>query len=124
MTAPVCPSCGKAAERQATRYGVRHACCGLHSWDGKPLVDEATHRARRKAHDAFDHLWKSGAVRRKRAYALLREELGITSAECHMALMPRELAERVPLAVDRIWKLLDAEHAEAARARGGRGAPA
>ena len=87
-----------------TRYGVRHAHCGLWSWDGKPLADRITHDARIAAHNAFDTLWK-GAYRlmgRGSAYKLLRAELGLTKAECHMASMDAETARRVPGAVARI----------------------
>ena len=38
--APVvtCPMCREEAETTVTRFGYRHECCGLHSWNGKPLV--------------------------------------------------------------------------------------
>lgn len=49
--APICPSCGQPAKERMTRYGVRHDCCGLWSWGGKPLVDAATHAARRQRED-------------------------------------------------------------------------
>jgi len=99
---PVCPKCGKQAQTSSTRYGPRHSCCGLHSWDGKPLVDQATHDARQAAHAAFDQLWKVHGFGRKHAYRLLAEQLQLTKEETHMALMPMELAKLVPAAVDRI----------------------
>lgn len=104
MTVPICPKCGKAAEAQQTRYGVRYACCDLHSWDGKPLVDQATHDARKAAHAAFDRLWKGpGEVMdRGAAYAELQVELGLSADDCHMSLMPAETALLVPPAVARI----------------------
>ncbi len=106
MTAsPICPKCGSEAKAVTTRYGTRHACCDLHSWDGKPLVDQATHDARKAAHDAFDRLWKKGPRRlmdRGEAYAELRVELDLSPDECHMSLMPAETALLVPPAVERI----------------------
>lgn len=44
---PSCPKCGREAKATQTRYGVRHDCCDLHSWHGRPLVDQATHDRRR-----------------------------------------------------------------------------
>jgi hypothetical protein len=101
---PVCPKCGEAAERQATRYGTRHAHCGLWSWGGKPLTDAETHAARRAAHHAFDALWKAPnrLMMRREAYALLAKELGLPKGTAHMATMDRAMAERVPVAVARI----------------------
>lgn len=50
-----CPRCGQLAVERRTRYGIRSECCGLHSWDRSPLVDQTTHDARKKlnalAHD-------------------------------------------------------------------------
>ena len=111
LPAPVCPTCGQPAQATTTRFGVRHDCCDLWSWDGKPLVDRATHNARIAAHNAFDPLWK-GAYRqisRGTAYKLLRAELGLTKAECHMASMDATTARQVPAAVERIRARLGQE---------------
>ncbi len=80
--------------------------CGLWSWDRHPLADAATHEARKAAHAAFDELWKSGAMPRGKAYALLRKELGISKDECHIKLMDENTARRVPEAVVAIWDAL------------------
>ncbi len=98
-----CTSCGLPAERTVTAYGVRNACCGLWSWGDKPLADEATHKARRAAHDAFDPLWRDGHMTRDEAYAALRWATGLNEKNCHMARMPRDRALRVIPAVARIW---------------------
>lgn len=101
---PICPTCDNPARTTSTQYGARHECCGLHSWDGKPLVDQATHDARQAAHDAFDTLWKKPTklMSRGEAYAELRIELGIRARDCHMSLMSAETAALVPAAVERI----------------------
>ena len=103
-TSPLCPVCGQPATVSYTQYGVRHAHCGLWSWDGKPLVDASTHEARKDAHHAFDTLWRGPAkiVQRGHAYRLLREELGLSKEACHMAEMDVETARLVPAAAARI----------------------
>ncbi len=102
-----CPICGKNPKRTETPYGVKRECCGLWAW-GKhaPLVDAETHQARQYAHKVFDGLWQSGLVSRTRAYALLAKELGIDPADCHMKLMDKQTARRVPGAAHRIGKRL------------------
>jgi len=98
---PSCPRCGRQAITVRTQYGLRHTCCGLWSWDGKELCDAGTHRARQKAHEIFDRLWRGprAPMTRSFAYRMLREELGLTSAECHMSVMDEATAARVPDAV-------------------------
>lgn len=43
------------------------------------------------------------------AYTLLARRLGIHIEECHMSVMSRELAERVPAAVEAIKKWIPAQ---------------
>ena len=104
---PNCPSCGRKPKATHTQHGVKRECCGLWGW-GKhaPLVSAETHQARQYAHKVFDSLWQSGLVDRSRAYALLAAELNLDPADCHMKLMDRETAERVPGAVHDISKRL------------------
>lgn len=93
-----CPKCGKPAVCQETRYGPRNECCGLWSWGNAPLVSADTHEARKKAHLAFDALWKKYGMPRSYAYARLAEKLHLSPEGCHMKLMDRETAGKVPLA--------------------------
>ncbi len=74
---PVCPKCRKMAEQKETGHGIRSECCGLWSWDGKPLVSAETHLARQRAHAAFDPLWKSGKMTRSGAYRWLQCLVGV-----------------------------------------------
>lgn len=99
---PRCPRCGGKAKLSNTQYGVRHDCCGLSSWAWKPLISKEHAQARRRAHDAFDPLWKDGHLGRNDAYKMLAEQMGMKVKNCHMALMTMEEAERVPAAVERI----------------------
>lgn len=90
---PTCPECGQVAQDTQTKFGVRSACCGLWSWNHYPLVDAATHDARKAAHAAFDTLWKDGHMSRKEAYRRLGLYYG---RHPHIKTMSREEAELVP----------------------------
>jgi hypothetical protein len=104
----ICPKCGREAFGHVTSYGIRHACCELHSWGGKPLVSQAVHDARQEFHKAFDRLWKTAdriyvlkepagspqyrracqRIRlsaRDRAYRYIAEVTGLPEPECHGA---------------------------------------
>lgn len=107
---PTCPKCGNVAGERMTRYGIRNQCepCGLWSWDRHPLVDAETHEARKAAHATFDPLWRDGPLKRGQAYKKLRDELGIDKRDCHIKLMDKEMAGRVPEAVARIKQELEA----------------
>jgi hypothetical protein len=92
---PLCPICGNPATLSAGKYGTKAACCGLWSWDCKPLVGRETHAARIQAHAAFDVLWKSATLSRGESYRRLRIAMGLGEAECHIARMSAEQARRV-----------------------------
>lgn len=102
QTEVICPTCGKTAEATETRFGVRHDCCGLRSWGGKPLVSPATMDARRKAHAAFDPIWQHKLISRGRAYKELAKELNMSRRDCHISLMNEQDALRVPAAAKKI----------------------
>ena len=93
--APICPVCAKPAQVTATKYGPRAGCCGLHSWDLKPLVSPAVHDARKLAHATFDPVWRSGDLSRGEAYRRLALAMGIPQKSCHISLMTDVDAARV-----------------------------
>lgn len=97
---PICPNCGGGARETVTTFGIRSQCCGMWSWDRYPLADAETHTARGRAHAAFDPLWREGAMTRSAAYRALSRELGLTKDECHMKLMDKDTARRVPAACE------------------------
>ena len=107
-----CPNCGRMPKTVHTPYGVKRECCGLWGWGrNAPLVDAETHQARQYAHRVFDSLWQSGLVGRSHAYALLAEELGLRPEDCHMKLMDKETASRVPAAAYTIGQRLKEKRA-------------
>lgn len=89
-----CPECQMEAHSVQTAWGIRHECCGLWSWGGKPLVDRRTHEARKAAHEAFDRIWKEGLMSRSAAYAAMRKALRLTEARAHMSFMDAGTARR------------------------------
>ena len=82
-----CADCGAAMRLRESRYGWFYSCekfpsCegshGAHP-DGRPMGTPAnaeTKRARRRAHEVFDTLWKGGAMRRGDAYEWLAQQFG------------------------------------------------
>lgn len=93
---PICPICGSEAKESETKFGIRHDCCGLWSWNGAPLVNRETHKARVTAHAAFDRLWRSGLMKRSDAYKALADKLNVARKECHIKMMSAEMASRIP----------------------------
>lgn len=98
--------CGSPARLRTSKYGPFWSCSrwpdcdgtvGCHPGTEMPLgtlADQATRTARRKAHEAFDPLWRSVPVlSRDDAYRWLGEMLEIDDP--HMGEMDRETAERV-----------------------------
>lgn len=50
------------------------------------LCNDELRRAKRAAHDIFDPIWRSGAMTRTEAYALLAAMMGLSAADCHFRL--------------------------------------
>lgn len=102
----ICPRCNSIAVKTNTKYGVRNDCCGMWSWGNYPLTDALTHKARKKAHEVFDPLWKEGHFTRTEAYDMLSEYLSIPTKKCHMKLMDKKTAKKVPEAVNFIRSVM------------------
>lgn len=92
---PTCPRCSGEPTRSITRFGIRHDCCNLWSWDGAPLVDRETHDARTEAHKHFDAYWQSKGISRRDAYRKLASAMGMSLKDCHIKLMDATTAQRV-----------------------------
>jgi hypothetical protein len=95
MRIPICPRCGEPATITTTRLGARADCCGLRSWDMKPLVSMETMEARKRAHATFDPIWQTGAMTRSEAYRRLAVTMGMSRTECHISVMNENQARRV-----------------------------
>jgi hypothetical protein len=65
--------------------------------------DPEVRLARIDAHLYFDPLWVFGRMSRSEAYERLARRMGMTRAECHIALMTKEQALSVREHVKAIW---------------------
>lgn len=72
---PICPRCGWQASETITKYGIRNECCGLWSWERKPLADAATHAARKKLAPLMEQVQKSVGIEKLHKY--LTKKTGI-----------------------------------------------
>lgn len=74
------------------------AYVGCHADTKVPLGTLADHKlreARKRAHSAFDHIWKSKRKTRGDAYRWLANKLGIDRHACHMAWFDAQTCARV-----------------------------
>jgi ribosomal protein S27AE len=108
--APICPRCGGNPTFSTGKFGTKAECCGLWSWNLKPLVPRETHAARIQAHDVFDRLWKGGVLARGECYRRLQAAMGMSKDECHIAQMSERQAQQVVEIVrsGRLLELADA----------------
>lgn len=100
-----CPDCGSHMRLMGSMWGVNWHCTspgcktthGAHP-DGRPLgspADAGTRRARARAHDAFDRLWKHGLMNRTQAYSWMSRVLGISKQEAHIGSLDAASCERL-----------------------------
>lgn len=101
-----CPDCGGPMTLRPSQFrgGQYYACnrwpsCrGAHGahHDGSPKGfpgNAKTRAARIRAHDAFDRLWKTGGMSRHEAYAWMRQVMGMTRKQAHIAKMTADQCE-------------------------------
>lgn len=111
----VCGECGERMHLYGRQYVCQ--CCsskhGAHP-DGKPLgipADKKTCHARRKAHEVFDVLWKSGRINRSQAYTILRRIMNLTIQEAHIGRFTfaqcNQLIEKLNELGDKVYDIND-----------------
>jgi hypothetical protein len=107
-----CPDCGSPMVLRTSKWGLMYGCStypkcktahGAHP-NGQPLGIPATaavRAARIRAHTEFDKLWmknefaKHPTMKRKEAYAWLRQAMGMTEEEGHIGRFDLEQCERL-----------------------------
>lgn len=75
-----------------------HPVSNHHKTDDVPLGRLANVELRKLkslAHAAFDPKWKTGILRRKEAYGILADRLGIKRKDCHIGMFDEETCRRV-----------------------------
>jgi len=112
--AKICPYCGSETrvtdelEVYGKSYsGRKQIVCqnypkcdahvGCHS-SGNPLgrlADKSLREAKKKAHEHFDLLWKSGGMQRSEAYARLSTFLGTPKKYTHIGMFSVQTCKRV-----------------------------
>ncbi len=106
-----CPECGKPMVLRDSKYGLFYGCTGFPDCkashgahkDGKPLgtpADKETKKARIRAHDAFDQLWKDKHMSRGEAYVWMQEAMDMTPAEAHIGNFTIEQCDELEVLVD------------------------
>lgn len=113
-----CPDCGARLVLKDGKYGIFYGCekyqetgCkGSHNCNkttAQPLgipADTETRKARRNAHEVFDLLWKSQGLNkltRPQAYLWMQQNLKLSEADAHIAMLDKAGCERLVRVVDR-----------------------
>ena len=118
-----CPVCKKEAALVTGREVYPHrpdlfgksfwACLPCGAWAGchpnstkrmGRLANAETRRLKQQAHAAFDPLWKTGRMSRTKAYAWLREAIGLSERDCHIGWMSDADLRRVPVLLAQLSK--------------------
>jgi ssDNA-binding Zn-finger/Zn-ribbon topoisomerase 1 len=101
-----CPECGSAMVLRTSKFGPFYGCIeypkckaahGAHA-DGRPLgtpADAVTKKARIQAHDAFDELWKGGAMSRREAYAWMQRAMGLSKDDAHIGKFTADQCDKL-----------------------------
>lgn len=101
----LCSYCQQPAQKiTGTQFGIWYRCtpceanASCHPGTDTPLGTFAKfplRKARNAAHQALDGLWQGKHMTRGAAYRWLRRKLGLTEAECHIALFDEAQCARV-----------------------------
>lgn len=103
-----CPECGSLMQLKPSRFGLFYGCSrwretgckgshGAHA-DGTPLgipADEATKRARMRAHAVFNRLYEDGLMTRSEAYGWLQRNMQLSAEEAHIGRFTEEQCRRL-----------------------------
>lgn len=120
MKTIICDYCGRSAELVSGRdiYPHREDLSKLKFWqcvkcdayvgchknsNGMPLgrlANKELRKAKNKAHQAFDPLWRDGLMKRREAYSWLASKLSIKERDCHIGMFDVDMCERVIKAVN------------------------
>ena len=118
MTEVICPYCQNIAELTSSAivyngrdYGPIYLCkcvdgwayVGCHKGTTEPLgrlADRELREWKKKAHAAFDPLWKYCGMPRNEAYQWLADKLSIPRDQCHIGMFNIEMCQKVVAACE------------------------
>lgn len=114
-----CPECGSTMVLRDSKYGLFYGCSnypkckathGAHKKTGKPLglpADKKTKKARMRAHDAFDQLWKDKHMSRSAAYQWMQEAMEMSEDEAHIGRFTEDQCDKLEVLVEEHLEELD-----------------
>lgn len=82
-----CYHCKECGAYVGTHKHRPHIALGI-------LADAELRELKKQCHDIFDCQWKSGKIKRKKAYENLAEKLEIPVAECHFGWFDKPMLEK------------------------------
>ncbi len=95
----ICPVHKTKMEKSNTKFGWRYSCswpdCDYVGWTGGTPANKETRDARQKAHSCFDALWKTGKLKRKKAYKKLAHYLDLPIKDTHIRFLNLEQCGQV-----------------------------
>ncbi len=111
LSGKVCPYCGRPSELvdsaiiYGTSYGNIYLCTpcnayvGVHKGDGVTalgrLANSELREYKKRAHAAFDPIWKNNIMHRSKAYSWLSKQLNIPGALTHIGMFDVEECKKV-----------------------------
>lgn len=82
-----CYHCKECGAYVGTHKNRPHIALGI-------LADAELRELKKQCHDIFDRQWKSGKIKRKKAYENLAEKLEIPVAECHFGWFDKPMLKK------------------------------
>lgn len=109
----LCPNHGTKLVYSPNSYGSHWHCpepgCTVRCWGGDTSSpgDRETFEERKRAHAAFDPLWKAKLVFRRRTegYYWMQGKMHLGPAECHIGLMTAEQCRQLLAHIEQLPRL-------------------
>lgn len=83
-----------------------NAWVGCHPDSTRPMgvpADAKTRQARMRAHEAFDPIWRTGRMTRRKAYDWLAAQMGLPVKATHISWFDQALCQQVLAICQRYW---------------------
>jgi ssDNA-binding Zn-finger/Zn-ribbon topoisomerase 1 len=105
---------------RSSKYGLFYGCTdfprckaahGAHE-DGRPLgvpANKQTKRARIRAHEVFDQLWKDRHMSRSEAYSWMQKAMGLSEGDAHIGRFTEDQCDELETKVEEHLESLTTE---------------